>query len=96
VTVDLPKIGSKIQMSLYPINLLKFFSADKKLKPPNVKSYFRSSNDSPCRFFAFKPPLGLSMILVVAKQQVKIGGKPNLKEKLRGEVTKLQPVDFTN
>ena len=94
--VDRPKIASKIQRSLYPIILLKFFSADKKAEAAQRKTIFPFFQRLTLPVLRLTPPLGLSMILVVARQQVKAGGKPNLKEKLRGEVTKLQPADFIN
>ena len=96
MTVDRPIITSKVRRSLYPIILLKFFSADKKAEAAQRKIIFPFFQQLTLPILRLTPPLGLSMILVVARQQVKVGGKPNLKEKLRGEVTKLQPVDFTN
>ena len=96
MTIDRPKIASKVQRSLYPIILLKFFSADKKAEAAQRKTIFPFFQRLTLPTLRLTPRLGLSMILVVARQQVKAGGKPNLKEKLRGEVTKLQPVDFTN
>ena len=94
MTIDRPKIASKVQRSLYPIILLKFFSADKKAEAAQRKIIFPFFQQLTLPILRLTPPLGLSMILVVARQQVKVGGKPNLKEKLQGKVTKTSTCQF--
>jgi hypothetical protein len=76
MTVDRPKIASKVQRSLYPITLLKFFSAVKKAEAAQRKIIFTFFKRLTLRVLRLTPPLGLSMKLVVARQRVKIGGKP--------------------
>jgi hypothetical protein len=76
MTVDRPKIASKVQRSLYPTILLKFFSVDKKVEAIQRKTIFPFFQQLTLPVLRLTTQLRLSMILVVARQRVKVGGKP--------------------
>jgi hypothetical protein len=68
--------ASKNQRSLKPVTLLKFFSADKNAEAVQRRTIFLFFQRLTLPVLRRTPPFGLSMVLVVARQRIKVGGKP--------------------